>query len=600
MTWDRSRRSAAARDERGSTLPLVALIVVTLMTCAALTVDLGLVTAKNRRLQGVADLGAIAGSYALIGAACNHSYMVGTETVPSTVFNHVRQAVVDNAAQNDFPVGGTKSLVIEVGTIAYPSGAPVFTPIHSSASGVDCTSAAVPTAVRVTAGDFTDYGFGPVIGNEGKVTYRSGVASRRSDGGGVCTPVCSGSGGGMTGAFTIGSSIANINSTNSPVLNSVLQSMVCRNATGTCSFNVAAGSWAGLANANVTLGQIRSQTTFGSVSQMLNSTMKAGDFYLYMARALGCSTTAGCSNTAAVTLLNLSATLQNSATFKLNNWITVVAGGESAAAASTFNVLHLITGSAQVINGVNTVSVPSAAINIPGAPTTLSLKVTELPRTYIGPVGGSVSTSQVEVDAVQTVNLANIPIAGSVLGNLATVSGNLPVKITAGSATGTLVEVSCVAPKGEVVSVDTQGASTVIGDNNTANRFLDVKVGGLIPVTVAQMNVNATATVAGVSGNQMAFAYPTEYYPATLAPRHVGGTNLNVQGLGTVSTNLSVPLLSIDAPSLTSAMVGPTGPVGLLDRTIVSPVLQALGITVAGADVWAIGAPGCGVPTLAG
>jgi uncharacterized membrane protein len=270
--------------------------------------------------------------------------------------------------------------------------------------------------------------------------------------------------------------------------------------------------------------------------------------------------------------------------------ITVASGSEAAAAATTFNVLDLITGSAELINGTNTVSIPVTTVTVPGATaTTMSLKVTELPRTYIGPVGGSVSTSQVDVTLSETVSLG-----GLFLASLATVSGTLPVKVTAGSAKGTLTQVSCGSSRGETVSVDTTGSTTTMGTAASSGSTLAVKLLGL---TLGSLSVGATSSVAGVNGNLLAFSYPSQYLPTAASPTHVGGTTLNVQGT-TVTSSLSAAGLTLDATALTTALVGSTGLLTTLDTAVISPVLRALGVTVGGADVWAIGAPTCGAPVI--
>lgn len=582
MTRDRSPRRV--RDEGGSTLPMVSLMLVTLLVSAALTIDLGLVAANNRRLQGVADLAAIAGANELIGAACNHSYTLGSETSPSTVFNHVRAAVVASAAKNTFPVGGTKSLVIEVGTMTYGSdGKPTFTTMHSSATGVDCATASVPTAVRVTAGDFTKYGFASVIGREGQTTFRSGVASRKSGSGGI------------VGAFTIGSALATVDSSRSALLNSVLDGMVCpSSAPSSCAFNLTAAGYNGLATSYVTLGQLQAASSVGSVNGLLNSELTMSQFYILTARALGCTTTAGCSNTAAVNLLNLSTTVNSTTKFKLADLITVAAGSESAAAASAFNVWGLVNGTAQVMNGTNTVSIPSLTVSLPGATSaTMALKVTELPKTYIGPVGSGVSTSQVELTITPTVD-----IGGLILNSLATVQGQLPVQVTAGSATGTLTQVSCGTDRGETVSVDTKGATLRMGTAISGAPVLDVR----LLVSLGTLNLASTSSVAGVNGTQVSFDYPAGYYPTNPTPTHVGGTGLNLSSTTNVTSTLNAALLSLNTTALATALLGVTGTglITTIENLVISPLLNALGIDVAGADVWAIGNPGCGAPNLAG
>ncbi len=282
-----------------------------------------------------------------------------------------------------------------------------------------------------------------------------------------------------------------------------------------------------------------------------------------------------------------------------------------------------MTGSAQVINGENVISIQPTTVTIPGGlgtptSTTIEIKVIELPRTYIGPVVGtvvdgvpvsaSVSTSQVEVTVLQNINLLNIPVANALLSPLASVTGTLPIKITAGSATGTLVQVTCAPAAGEVVSVDTSGATTSFGDANPSNKFLSVNVnllglgGGLRAVG---LNLNAEASVAGVNDNLLSFDYPAEYLPTRTIPKSVGGTTLNVQGTALSSTSvdlLGLLNIGLDTSAVTTALTGPGGLVTALDTALISPVLRALGITVGGADVWAIKEPSCpgSSPVIAG
>jgi len=614
-------RTVRSSDEGGSILPLVALIMVTLMTASAFAIDLGSVAATNRRLQAVADLAASAAASELSGDACDFRFRRNGLAVntPKSLFQQVHEAAKENAAKNGFPEGADKTLVVETGILQYSNtGEPTFQPTHSSLTGPDCVVSAVPAAVRVTAGDYTKFAFGNVIGMKGMTTFRSSTSGRKNQnpgqngGGGTTTTTTGGSttttttckgnscGAAGTGGFDIGSSLASLNSESSAVLSSVLNGMVCRGVSG-CSFSTTLAGYQGLATAGVTLDQLRAQVGVGSVGSLLDANLKMSDLYLASARALGCATASGCSNAAALTLFGLATSVTSSATFKLRNMITVAVGSEAAAAAATFSILRLVTGSATVINGVNTVSIPVTTVTIPGSAgtptsTTLTLKVTAVPQSYSGQVGGGISTSQVELTVNQQINLLNIPITGSLLGNLATVTGTVPFAITAGSAKGTLAAVRCASNKGQDVVVDTSGATTAIGNANASTKFLDVRVAG---VRVAGLNVNGTTSVAGVNGNLLSFSYPSEYRPDTTDPKHVGGTKLNVQGTA-ISSSLDAPLLTLNATALTTALTGPTGTATAIDTALVSPVLRALGVDVGGADVWATRPPGClgGAPFL--
>lgn len=619
MSRHRTARTIGSSDQGGSILPLVALLIVTLMVSSALAIDLGSVAATNRRLQAVADLAASAAASELSGDACDFTFRRNGLAVntPKPLFQQVHEAAQENAAKNGFPEGGNKTLVVETGILHYSStGEPMFQSTHSSLTGPDCMVSSVPAAVRVTAGDYTKFAFGNVIGMQGMRTFRSATSGRKNQnpghnggattttttGGSTPTTTCNGNSCSAAGdgAFDIGSSLASLNSESSAVLSSVLNGMVCRGVSG-CSFSTTLVGYQGLATAGVTLEQLRAQVGAGSVGLLLDANLKMSDLYLASAKALGCATASGCSNAASLTLFGLAASVTSSATFKLRNMITVASGSEAAAAAATFSILRLVTGSAQVINGVNTVSIPVTTVTIPGSAgtptsTTLTLKVTELPQSYIGPVGGGTSTSQVELTVNQQINLLNIPIVGSSVGNVATVTGTMPFSITAGSAKGTLTAVRCASNKGQDVVIDSSGAMTAIGNVNANTKFLDVKVLG---IRVAGLNVNGTTSVAGVNGSLLPFSYPSEYWPDTTDPKHVGGTKLNVQGTA-ISSSLDDPLLTLDAAALTTALTGPTGTATAIDTALVSPVLRALGVDVGGADVWAQRFPGClgGAPFL--
>jgi len=602
-------RQARSDDEGGAVLLLVSLAVVVLMVSAAFSIDLGALAATNRRLQGVADLAAIAASNQLDGHACNFSVQLSNETVPRSLFDRVRGAAVTSAATNGHVVGGSKTLVVEVGVLSYDSttGAPKFVATHSTLTGADCMVSSTPAAVRVTAGDYTKYSFGPAFGQAGRTSTRSAIGGRRrSPGQPACTPnncptgttlpttnTGTGTGTETLGAFRIGSSVANLNTANSPILTSVLDSMLCP-VGGQCHFDVSLVGYQGLAAANVTLGQLKAQLGAGSMTSLMTSSIKASDLYLASAKALGCTQVAGCTNAAAVTLLGLSGTVTSSGTFKLSNLITIAAGSETTALATAFNVLDLVTGSAAVINGTNFINVPITTVAIPGggtnkspcgaaaqAATCLSLKLIEGPQSYVGPVGGFTTTSQATVKVEQDVNLLNIPVLGSL--NLSTITGKVTMDVTAGSAKGTLTQAGCTPTLGETVTVDTTGATTTIGGTLSVN-----------VVTSTSTTVAGTSSVAGVSGVPVAFSYPTEYPPDTTSPKHVGGTNLNVQGKAVSSS-----LATVDAAALTTALTGQTGALTTLDTSVISPVLSALGVDVASADVWAMGAPNC-VPIVLG
>ena len=132
----------------------------------------------------------------------------------------------------------------------------------------------------------------------------------------------------------------------------------------------------------------------GTVSELLSANMTLAQLYQATANAL----TLGGDTANASVFNTLRLAVTSSAQMNLGGLLQVAQGSDTAALATKLNLFQLVTGSALLINGTNTLSMPAFTATIPGVSSTgLSLKVTELPQTYIGPIGGSVSTGQVEL-----------------------------------------------------------------------------------------------------------------------------------------------------------------------------------------------------------
>jgi hypothetical protein len=109
--------------------------------------------------------------------------------------------------------------------------------------------------------------------------------------------------------------------------------------------------------------------------------------------------------------------------------------------------------------------------------TGLSLTVIDHPEFYIGPAGGSASTSQIDFTVTPNLNVS-IPL-------VATISGALPMHVTGGGATGTSTNVACAStPQTITVGVATQAYSA------TASQTLSVTLPLGSPLNVLNVNVN--------------------------------------------------------------------------------------------------------------
>src|SRR5205085_6225031 len=112
---------------------------------------------------------------------------------------------------------------------------------------------------------------------------------------------------------------------------------------------------------------------------------------------------------AAADLNGIALAANSAGTVRLGDLINVAQGSDAGALATDLNVFRLVTGSAALANGTNTVSIPSLAVSIPnGGSVAVSLKVIEPAKTYSGPVTSPTphaQTSQVELTVTPTINI---------------------------------------------------------------------------------------------------------------------------------------------------------------------------------------------------
>lgn len=524
------------RDEQGSILILACVAMVVAVIMGSLAIDLGFLAQEARRDQLVAD-------------------MVALDAVRALPSNPTAAAQA-SATRNGFPyTDGEHVLTVEWG----PTKLGPFSTTNSLTSA---------TAVRVTASSVHRNLF-PFVSSEPKTVTRKAV--------GTIQP---------RAAFTIGSSLVNLTTSSSTLLNSLMGQAI----NGAVSLSLV--SWQGLATGTVGVAALQTQLaalgfSVGTVSQLLSANMTLAQLYQATASAL---TLAG--DTANASLFNtLRVAVNSSVQMSLGQLIQVAQGSDTTALSSSLNLFQLITGSALLINGTNTLSLSNAGITVPGVTSTaLSLKVTELPQTYIGPVGGSVSTGQVELVVTPKLDV-NLSVGLSLL----RVTGDLPVRITLAGATGTLTAATC---SGITVSADPQAfaGSAVVST-------LRVSSLGLIPI----LDVAVTSFTPSVDGPavSLSFSYPSEFAPPAFS-KHAGSQPIGLQSLTTYTTGtvtlLGLIPLGLTSGSIVSAVVGALpGLLGGVDTNVLTPLLTALGVDVGGADVTALkDGLKCTVPGLAG
>ncbi|HEX2119957.1 MAG TPA: hypothetical protein VHF91_12285, partial [Acidimicrobiales bacterium] len=272
---------------------------------------------------------------------------------------------------------------------------------------------------------------------------------------------------------------------------------------------------------------------------------------------------------------------------------------------SSLNVFQLVTGAAQVANGDHLIEVTDVGITVPNVSSTkVALKVIEPPKFYFGPVGGSVSTSQIELTVTPTLNL---PVSVAGLANVV-VTNTLPVKITGAGATGTLTAAECGTPASMTVTADPSAFSGSVGATLNARVFLSVFLLGVIPI--ADVIIPTTNVVPTTDGgpSDLTFLYPSQFPPplGTTTTQHAGSDPIGLNGLTQINAGtptvqlLTLTPLPVPVGTIVTAVTNALGPVlGNVDSLVLTPLLDILGLDVGSADVTALSLR-CGTPTLVG
>ena len=540
----------ARRDQRGVILVMAVPGLVLAMIATALSVDIGRQVFEKREIQKVADLAAL-------------------DAVRDIA--NVQSAAEASARRNGFDPGAAgNSLLAERGSV--------------DANRVFSLDPAGDSA-RVTVTTVVDYIFQPgtrtvtarAVGQRPLPTDSTTTTSTAT------TTTTTPPGPVPAAGFSIGTSLASVDTSKATFLNAVLGQWLKGTASAGGTADVV--GWKGLATSNVTLSALRdhleqmeSGVQFATVDELLAADLTVKKLAQATANALNAAGDSNASLYAGPAGIVAQAT--STATFKLGDMIAVATGAGDAALATEFNAFQVLTGSAMLANGTNLVSVPNIGVSLSDIGTTsVSLKVIEGLKIYIGPAGGSVSTGQVEMTITPTLNRP-LEIDGLTDARL---TGNFPLAVTAAGATGTLSSITCSSPGGIRVAADLKPFSASTATNLTVTAT----------VLLATAPVATVATTGGLAAvdptpENVDFAYAGEFTPSA-APKRVGSSPL---GLGAASsynatvTSLGVVALPVNLGAVVAADLKVV--TGLLDEGVMKALHDTLGVSIGTADVAAL------------
>lgn len=541
----RRKLGSLLRSEHGTVAVISALVMVVMIGFAAIAVDVGSLHYDSRRLQGAADLAAIA-------AASN--------TANAT--QAARSTFADNGRWN------LSSMTVEMGN---------YDPDQTKARDQRFIVNKQPiNAARVRAKTTSPIYFARIFKGQGDVEVDAqAIATRPAE-----------------AAFSIGSRLLSLEG---GVINAILSQMLGSQV------NLKVMDYRSLADADIDLLKFLDQLAVdaridaGTYQQVLDADVTAGKILTAMAK-----TARGDSKfDAANALEDLARSITGSTPVDLSRMLDI---GKAASAqigtsaqyglAAAVNALQMVNALALVSNGNHQVDVNLGA-TIPGlTKTELSLVIGEPPQgtswITVGEQGAFVRTAQTRLKLIAEIGGTGL-LAGATI--------RLPIFIDVAYAEGKLSEITCgLTPANNEVTVATRPGilNAWIGDvsNFTAvNATPSVSRATLVnALNIAKISGSAHAEVGNMDAQDLVFnasdisnhrykTAVTHSYTQSLVTSLVGNLDIRVDVLFIPDL---LGLLTGQLKALVRTLITPVTPV--LDK-IVYTTLTTLGIRLGEADV---------------
>ncbi len=527
--------SRARRGDGGSVLLMVAISLSVIVTCTALTVDLGRVSTLRRDLQNVADAAALDLVRLVDGRTAG-------EIATDPAWAATRAASLE---RNGFVVDGDASATVRLG--AYDAAGEVFTPVASADQ--------VPSAVEVVVADRVDHQFAP----GSTATNRSAVGAQTAVAG-----------------IQVGSFVARLDSSQSALLGALVGDVLGVELVG----------HEGLAGARVGLAVLAAELdlSIGSPEQLLATELTVVELIEAQARVLE----AGGQLAQADALRAIGLSLPTpDAPITLGDLVTIAPGGSTAAAVASLDVLELLAATAFAVQPEHGfLDVPTLDLGIPGVvATTTSVRVTQAPQIAFGGPGASVRTSQVALRSTVELDVAGLTDAA------------LTLEVDVADSTATIRDLTCGTSSRLDVEVATGLVDVVAGLDATIHITPTPPLSsalGLDEIPVADVTVEgaagqseqATLLAFDLPPDELGVAKPTSIPTISIADLDAEADVTILPSVPVLGPTLE-PVLEDTVDDVVASVVTPLfhQVLAALDDALVQPLLALLGISLPGADV---------------
>ncbi|MGA3942175.1 TadG family pilus assembly protein [Ralstonia nicotianae] len=538
MPTDRLRRTA-----RGVVSLLTTVFVATLGLTLLVSVDIGNVFFTQRALQRAADMAAMAAAQRL--------------DIPTQV---AQQSVTQNG------LSVTPTVVPGVWNATNTAAAPTYFCASGSTGCIGTVNAAQVTLTQNV----------PYFFSVGQRTLTATAIAKN-------TAIVS---------FSLGSGLA---STNTGLLNSVLGALL---GNGNSALNLDLVSYQGLANTTIRVSDLMAALNVGTVQQLIAAQVSLSQLVSAVVSAGGQNGLTGVSvgTVLAPNTLVLGPLLRNTLINLGNSTGTpgvlqflAQAGNDQSVLNAQLNVLDLVTTAAQIANNKNAVAI-STGLTLPGLlGTTLNLKVIQPPVIAIGPPGKDTSGNWMTQASAGQVRLG-LNVSASVLAPLATI--NVPIGVVVAGASAHAVDAYCPVPRVNL-SADIAGTISPVssciaaGADSVASGTLNCGSASAAPL-LSTLGIPVVSIYSNPpASSSVSFGSDTPYRGLQIAvgqTQRVTATGGFFSALLSSNSNLKVTVLGV-LPVPLSAITGELSTVGGILDSLLTPVLELLGVQLGYADI---------------
>jgi hypothetical protein len=458
-------------------------------------------------------------------------------------------------------------------------------------SGVEPVAGLIPDAVKITTRNSVDYFFQPGSGSATRTAVATGTAVTSLTVGSVGAALQTA----LPGAAASASATVE-------ALNSRLQAAFGAGVPSPGTVGLDLISWEGLAATDVDLWRVAAAGGFASPNELLDAEITSGELLSWTATALDQQAAEGDPNAASSaasvrelgTEIDQSTGLDSTSTMRLGDSFTFAQGGDEAAATGSVNVVDLLSGGADLIDGKNFLSYSFT-------PDVAGVARADVRQYVVSPMSwarGRVGTQAENRQSAFQVTLTLAPLTGM------SRPIQLPLVISAATAVGTVDSISCgdaPADRQVVVDVDTSVLSAKVGTANNfeAGNYTTVQAGliaqagditlaallnlGVSALLGSNLRGEASATLLGASDQMLTFTPDVPPNPYQRAQGGIGATALGAQLSNTLQARYGSTLFSSTSNANLANQLSYV--FSNLDQLIVGPLLASTGLSIGGADV---------------